>query len=577
MNYNLVTNIKTCFDLVRDTVNVPLIYYTHIPTAVISLIIGFLVFKKDKSILGKILLAISVTFSFWIVCSLITWTSYNSLMYMFFWSFFGILTASIYIFSAYFAYVFLFNKDVKQITKIITLLLLLPIFVLTPTRFAIEKFDLTSCISIENPNFMWYYYAFGLISFLIIVYLGIKKYIQTKDKTEKKKFLIFTTGIGLFILAFWFTGFLASYLVEAGLVSTYDLEPYGLLGMTVFMGFLAYLIVKFKAFNIKLLGAQALVVGLVALISSEFFFTSFDNTTNIILISVTVLLSVIFGIFLIESVKNEVKRKEELQVMSDKLAQANDQLRKLDNAKSEFISIASHQLRTPLTAIKGFVSLLLEGSYGKVDAKQEDVLNKVYLSNDRLITLVEDLLNISRIESGRMEFKFAPWHLESICQEVMDTFALRAKEHSLYLEYKKPETPLPEILIDGTKVREVVSNMVDNALKYTPKGGVTLKLELAENPERPTENKGVVRVIVSDTGIGIPPEELPYLFAKFSRGKDTKRLNAGGTGLGLYVGMQMIEQNGGRIWAESDGQNQGSRFIIELPVQQSKELVEKWG
>jgi signal transduction histidine kinase len=294
---------------------------------------------------------------------------------------------------------------------------------------------------------------------------------------------------------------------------------------------------------------------------------------------------------LIQSVKLEVQRKEELQMMSNKLAVANDQLRKLDNSKSEFISIASHQLRTPLTAIKGFVSLLLEGSYGKLMDKQEEALNKTYTSTERLINLVEDLLNVSRMESGRMEFKFAPAKMEDLCQEIIDTFVLRAKEKGLYLHYQKPETPVPELMIDAGKVKEVVSNMVDNALKYSPKGGVTLRLERGEfpisnsqfpnNDQNPNtkiknETRDAVRVIVSDTGIGIPATELPYLFNKFSRGKDIGRLNTGGTGLGLYVGKGMIENNGGKIWAESDGEGKGSRFIIELPVKQSEELLQRW-
>lgn len=375
-------------------------------------------------------------------------------------------------------------------------------------------------------------------------------------------------GIELFLLSFFATNFLASML------DNYNILIYGMFGMVIFMGFLAYLIVKFKAFNIKLLGAQALMVSLVVLIGSMFAFV--ETTTSRILVGVTLALSSGMGWFLVKSVKLEVQRKEELQLMSDKLANANDQLRVLDNAKSEFISIASHQLRTPLTAIKGFVSLLLEGSYGKLDPKQEDVLNKVYLSNDRLVNLVEDLLNISRIESGRMEFKFELRQAEDICQEVIDTFVIKAKEHGLSLEYKKPAEPLPKIMVDGAKVREVISNMVDNAIKYTPKGGVTLKIEkLFGEAQKIPGDEGSIRITVSDTGIGIPQTELPYLFAKFSRGKDIKRLNAAGTGLGLYVGRNMIEASGGKIWAESGGQDKGSRFIIELPIGENKAEVEK--
>jgi signal transduction histidine kinase len=400
--------------------------------------------------------------------------------------------------------------------------------------------------------------------FVWIIILAISRY-RKAENNFKKQIILLVIGIEAFILAFSAIGFVISYLVSSGAIVDFNLELYALFGMPVFMAFLAYLIVKYKAFNIKLIGAQALVVALLVLIGSQFFFI--QNNTNRILTGITLALALGFGYLLIQSVKNEVKRKEELQYMSDQLAKANDQLRKLDNAKSDFISIASHQLRTPLTSIKGFISLILEGSYGKITAIQQETLNKVYQSNERLIHLVEDLLNISRIESGRMEFQFAPCQLADLCQEVVDGLSIRAKDNKLYLDYKKPEAPLPEIMIDAGKVREVISNMVDNALKYTPKGGVKVNLE---------QKEANLRVTVSDTGIGIPATELPYLFSKFSRGKDTSRLNTGGTGLGLYVGRAMIEQNGGKIWAESEGEGKGSRFIIELPVKQSQEILAQW-
>ncbi len=275
-----------------------------------------------------------------------------------------------------------------------------------------------------------------------------------------------------------------------------------------------------------------------------------------------------------QKMEKEVKRATEelsinnkrLQMMADRMAVANDQLRKLDNAKSEFISIASHQLRTPLTAIKGFISLLLEGSYGEISKDVRETLNKVYLSNERLIGLVEDLLNISRIESGRIEYKFEKIKLEDVCQEIMDTFVIRAKEKHLKIELKLPENPLPKILTDKKKIREVISNLVDNALKYTPKGWVKVTLLQVANK---------IQIRVSDTGIGIPAEEIPHLFAKFSRGKDISRINTGGTGLGLYVGKKMVESLHGKIWVESKGVNLGSVFIIEIPIEVKEEEAPK--
>ncbi len=247
-----------------------------------------------------------------------------------------------------------------------------------------------------------------------------------------------------------------------------------------------------------------------------------------------------------------------LQIMANRLAQANDQLRKLDNAKTEFISIASHQLRTPLTAVKGFVSLLLEGSYGKLSKEIKSTLNKVYLSNERLIQLVEDLLNVSKIEAGRMDYQFEKTQLIDVCRELFDTFIIRAKERRLKLELKISSKKIPEVMTDRNKIREVISNLIDNAIKYTLKGGVIVKI---------TSSNNRVQIAIIDTGIGVPAEETPYLFQKFSRGKDISRLNTGGTGLGLHVGKKIMEALHGKIWLESAGTNKGSTFFIEVPIE----------
>lgn len=382
---------------------------------------------------------------------------------------------------------------------------------------------------------------------------------------DKSKFIYLFIGFFFTMIAILLTNiFLTKFIEDSPNYILYSrLGTFSVVFMIIFSG---YSIIKHQLFNIKVLASE--ILSLAILIFSLFQVLGAKNLYELVSNLFIFVGLIIFILMLVRSVKSEVQRKEELQLMSDKLSLANAELIKLDNAKAEFISIASHQLRTPLTAIKGFISLLLEGSYGKLAPKQEEALNKAYLSNNRLIALVEDLLNVSRIESGKMDFKFDQWSLEKLCREVVDMFVLRAKDNKLGLEFVSPEKSLPEITIDGLKVREVISNLVDNAIKYTPKGGVNIRLEQDETN---------VRVIVADTGIGIPAGELPYLFAKFSRGKDINRLNTGGTGLGLYVGKNIIESNGGKIWAESEGEGKGSAFIIQLPLKQSPEILERWG
>lgn len=270
---------------------------------------------------------------------------------------------------------------------------------------------------------------------------------------------------------------------------------------------------------------------------------------------------------------DEVKRfNEELQARVERatadlrkrtkdLEIANEQLRKLDEAKSEFISIASHQLRTPLTAIKGYGSMLLDGDFGKVsEQKQYDAIERMVISNNRLITLVENLLNVSRIESGRIKFSMKEMQVEDLAKEVCDTLENSAKKQNLYLKYDMPDTPLPTVMADQEKVRQVLINFIDNAIKYTRTGGITVKVAVHDE---------MVRCCVQDTGMGINSEDKRKLFKKFSRGKDAFTVNTEGSGLGLYVAQMMIEGHNGNIWVESEGEGKGSSFCFELPVADS--------
>ena len=548
------TDIPAPFLLIFSSTVPNLLYYSHVPAALISLFVGMFVFLKNReSLASKLLLSTAIVFFLWSFFDLVLWTNINSQLIMFVWSFVNLLEMMVSVFTLYFAYAFIEKKDISFRIKVVFAALILAFIVLIPSGFNLGGFDLVNCEA-EQGSLLYYFYILeGFFSLFLIGYL-IKKIFQAKGD-QRKQVGYFSLGVILFLASF------SGANIVGSITEKWEILQYGLFGMPVFMGFLAYLIVRYKAFNIKLFATNALVFTLIILIGSQFFFVR--NPVNVILTGVTFLLVIIFGTVLIRTVGEEIKRKEELQEITNKLAIANDQLRKLDEAKSEFISIASHQLRTPLTAIKGFISMLLEGSYGKLTKRHKDVVNKVYSSNERLIRLVEDLLNLSRIESGRMEYDFKKVDLKEVCQEIYDTFVIRAKESKLDFKLKFSEKELPLATTDRAKVMEVISNLVDNAIKYTLKGKV--ELSVGESGE-----SGFLEVRVKDSGIGIPQEELPYLFAKFSRGKDISRLNTGGTGLGLHVGKRMIESLHGRISVHSDGEGKGSTFTVTVPVEMAE-------
>lgn len=256
---------------------------------------------------------------------------------------------------------------------------------------------------------------------------------------------------------------------------------------------------------------------------------------------------------------NLVKRTITEQKTSQQLQKAYAELKKLDVAKSEFISIASHQLRTPLTAIKGYISMILGGSYGKLSEKAKKPIESVYKSNERLIKLVNDLLSVSRIEAGKIELEPQQASLEDIITNVVEELKIEAKEKNIYLKWERPKRPLPKILIDRDKIRQAILNVVDNAIRYTEKGGVMVRVELVEKVKK-------VRIIISDTGVGMTKDELSKMFESFSRGMAGTRLYTEGVGLGLYIARRFVEMHNGKIWAESKGKGKGSRFYIELPI-----------
>ncbi len=320
-----------------------------------------------------------------------------------------------------------------------------------------------------------------------------------------------------------------------------------------------YTIMKHNLMDVKLALIQFLIIILNSF-AIGFIFLS-NSVEEYILKSVFIIITIVVSFLLNKSYNKDRKQKEELFKLSKELKRANAELKRLDKAKSEFISIASHQLRTPLTAIKGYISLILEGAYGKNAPETEEALNKIFLANERLIQLVEDLLNITHIESGQLEYHIEDVHLEEILEELYDMFTMRAQDKGLDFVLDLPDGQLPVLQADKSKLREVISNLIDNAIKYTNKGFVHVSVKY---------DKRTLRIVVEDSGVGISEASMKTLFAKFSRGTDSSKVYTEGTGLGLFVGKNLIESQGGQIYAQSDGIDKGSTFIIEMPINKDK-------
>lgn len=236
-----------------------------------------------------------------------------------------------------------------------------------------------------------------------------------------------------------------------------------------------------------------------------------------------------------------------------------------DRAKSEFVSTVSHELRTPMTAIKGYTDLLHAGAAGPINAEQKRFLTTIKGNTDRLTALINDLLDISRMETGRVRFEPRPLQIGEVIADVVNVLAGSAEEKQQSLTYEVA-AGLPDIMGDQDRLNQVLTNLVGNAIRYTPDGGeIDVRAYLVER---------AVRIDVRDSGIGIAPEDMGHIFERFYRADHPLVQEARGTGLGLSIVKMFVEMHGGRIWVESEPER-GSTFTFILPIPAAEEEAQR--
>jgi len=244
-----------------------------------------------------------------------------------------------------------------------------------------------------------------------------------------------------------------------------------------------------------------------------------------------------------------------------KIETANEKLESLDRLKDEFLSVASHELRTPLTAIDGLVSMILEGEYGEVNKDLKQPLEDVNTSSERLIHLVNDLLNLSRLQAGRLKYTFSQTDIKPIVEGIVKMMQVIAEPKGLKLS--APNINSITVSADIGKVEEILDNLIGNSLKFTDKGSIVLSTKVVEDK---------VIIFITDTGIGIGKEDLEKLFGRFEK-LESGLGRPAGTGLGLHISREMARKMGGDVWLEKSEKGIGSTFAFSLPISQSQLAV----
>ena len=519
---------------------------------VITLVLSYVLLKRGKTKSSRILSISSFGASVWILAMLF-FVNLGESFYLL------VSTKILYIAGTivvtnffYFTQIFTGNnkKENKVAFQISVILLVLSIILISFTETIIRGVEGVGIKKVVYFGSLYLLYSIYLIGWAFLAYWKLfKKFVSIGDRIKKRQlgYVLFGTilpmtfGLMFDVILPWFGNF-NFYWVGPAIAPLYVV-------------FISYAIFKYHLFNIKVIATE-LFIGLLLLFL--LFNVFIAPTLNYKALNVIVfMVASFFGIFIIKSVHQEIRGKEEIQRMSWKLQKAYQELKKLDEAKSEFIAMASHQLRTPLSIIKGYISMLIEGSYGKLEQSPVKVLKKVFGSNERLVKIVNDLLSMSKIELGKLDVVKKKTQIQDLINAVLEELKPRADTKNLNIKFEKSEQKLPEIKIDSLKIRQVIFTVVDNAIRYTEKGDITIKTRALNSK---------IQISVSDTGVGMAKKETEKIFESFTRGAAGINLWIQGTGLGLYLAKKYVELHNGRIWAESLGKEKGSTFYIELPI-----------
>lgn len=523
---------------------------TLIVTMVLNTTFMLLVyFSNPNSILGRLFGLFCFSTMMWLVVNFIA-SEPSTAPYNIFWMRLGLYFAVPQVLS-FFLFAHTFPEDKLEISNrnlvaIISAALAVSYIVMSPYAFRAVEMINGSLQPVPGFGFLFFViFAFGYAAWSVIILYRKRN----KDGGESR------SKVALVLLAIFimFGLITATILLPIAIWGNDTFIPFGPLYTMVFFGIVAYAIVKHRLFNIKLIATEALVFALWTIYIAKIF-TDDTATTRYVDIIIFVAL-VVLGYLLTKSVQKEVEQREKLEILTKELEDKNTQLQKLDKLKSEFLSFASHQVKSPMAVVKGYAQLILDGSLGRTGVKIKDTAQKMKDVADRLIGLVNELLDLRKLEEGKMTYDFAEVDMVGVVKKYVEEMQTLAKQKNLKMSF---ETDLGAAYVnaDLQKIQQVVQNLIDNSIKYTPSGWIKISIK--------NDNTNYI-FSVSDSGMGMSKELIANLFEQFMRDKNSSKLIQG-TGLGLYIAKQIVEGHSGKIWAESEGEGQGSTMIFTLPI-----------
>lgn len=524
----------------------PLFYYAHlVPILAGGCLIAFLLWKNPRSLAIRMLTAIFSISAAWIFIDMVATATNRPDIVVFLWSVVVLIEPLAYAAALFLFYAFAFNKLPSFAEQVGMTAVLAPLIALAPTAYNIPGIYIEDCNADEGFIAAYYSYGVEIVLTLWIMFVALRAIMRAQAVAERRKLQLFLVGLVAFLVSF----------ASGNLIGTFTGDwvtaQYGLFGLPVFMGFLGYLIVRFRAFDVKAFGAQILVVALALLVFSLLFIRTIDNV-RIVTIATFALVCAL-GWFLVRSVRREIEQRELIEKQERELEIANKQ-------QESLLHFISHEVKGYLTESQAGFASIIEGDYGAVSDKLKTMAVGALSSVRRGVSTVMDLLDASNFKKGTMAFAKNEFDLRKAVREVVDELKPNADEKHLTIDLAIGEGAYM-FKGDEDKIRRhVIRNLIDNAIKYTPRG--TVRVELTDGDK--------LHFKVKDSGVGITSEDMRNLFTEGGHGKNAIKVNVHSTGYGLFIAKEVVDAQGGKIWAESEGEGKGSTFIVEFPARGSR-------
>lgn len=504
----------------------------------VTFILSFILLFKSRDISGKFLSFASFSGSFWILISTIfRHTSGPMLLPVAKIQYFtGFLIMTNFVFFAYTFYGPALKKNQKLTTGILMLFFLFSYATLATDVIIKDAFNSNGMNIMSYGKYYWLYAAY--ITFLAVLsyYYLIKKSLTTRDSFAKLQLSQICIATGVSVIA----GFIADIILPFW--GIFNFLWVGPMTTTFFVIFSFYIIIRHHLFNIKVVAAEIFTFAILATVFTQILMS--ENSEDIIMRMILFIFITILSFFLLHGVHKEIKQKEEIENLAQRL--------------SDFVSFTTHELRAPVGKFKWVLSMILDGNFGKLPSEAEKYIKKCLTSARDMGQNIETFLSFNKLSVNKLQLTKQEIDLQELVWENVNEFLEKAGGKNITIDFNKIPEPFP-VYADRLQITNVINNLLSNAIKYTPEGGF-IKINIDKK-----DNEQNIVFSVKDSGAGIEKNTMPLLFNEYERGNKEKTFSEG-SGIGLFLSKKLIEMHGGQIWAESDGEDRGSKFSFNLPA-----------